>query len=206
MDYILNESQLKFIVEDQRKNFVEDNIVRLFEFTSDLLKNAKEKFGANLGFLITWGASVGGVVVPLDNYIRTNHLNITDDQITLILIGCIANLIINNQELFDKIYNQCKKEGIEKILLNTLSKGSKLKNSFKTFLKSFDFSINSNAAFLSYAFLLPIIGDIQSMAKGDEDVAFLSARIVERIMASGLVTLSAHVLDKLVKKIIGKSQ
>lgn len=202
MDYIINENQLRIILENESKSSLSNDISNLNEFTKNLIDNAKVNFGINLSLLSTWGASVGGLVAPLDEYIRSNNLEITEEQITLVLIGCISTLMIDNKPLFAKIYRKCKNDGIENVLVNTITKGKELKSSFKIFLSSLDFSVKNISAFISYAFLIPIIPDIQSIIQNSEDIDTVTSRIVSRILASGVIMLSADVLDTLIRKIV----
>jgi hypothetical protein len=36
----------------------------------------------NLKLLLTWGASVGGLVMPLDRFIKSGRFELTDEQAT----------------------------------------------------------------------------------------------------------------------------
>jgi hypothetical protein len=57
---------------------------------------------------------------------------------------------------------------------------------------------------ISYSFLIPIITDIQSTISGTSNLKEASIIIAERLVASGVVLLSAEILSKIIKKIITK--
>lgn len=201
---MISESQLKFIIENTNKSSFSEDVKTLYDFTKDILQKSKEKFNIDLTLLVTWGAAVGGLVMPLDNYIRTKELNITDDQMTLILIGCISTLFIDNKRVFQKVYKLCKKEGIENILTSIILEGKKLRDSFIGFLLSLNTSIRNVTSLVRYSFLIPIISDIQNFAASDDDLTTISVRIAERIVAAGVVTISVETLTRIIDKILKK--
>jgi hypothetical protein len=59
---------------------------------------------------------------------------------------------------------------------------------------------------ISYAFLIPIIGDVQNMAGDVTNITESSIMIAERLAASGAVLLSREVLVSLFKKLFKKLQ
>lgn len=204
MDFLITESQLKYILENNNKNELTQNVKSLYDFTKDIVIKSKDKFGIDLTLLMTWGAAVGGLVMPLDNYIRTREFDLTDDQLTLVLIGCISTLFLDNKRMFQKIYKKCKEEGIDGILDQVVNKGSELRKSFIGFLLSLNLSIKNITSLVRYSFLIPIISDIQLMADSSDDIKIISMRIAERIMAAGVITLSIETLSKVIEKILKK--
>jgi hypothetical protein len=84
--------------------------------------------------LLTWGTSVGGLVMPLDNFIKEGKFNLDDSQRMLVIAGIAAILYYENKTLFSKIFKKIKEEGLEEIFNIVLSKGQELKNAFFEFL------------------------------------------------------------------------
>lgn len=204
MNIIISESQLRFLLENNNKSSLSEDIKSLYDFTKDIVNKSKDKFGIDLTLLMTWGAAVGGLVMPLDNYIRTGEFDLTEDQLTLILIGCISTLFLDNKRMFQKVYKKCKEEGIEGVLDQVVNKGSELKKSFIRFLSSLNLSIKNVTSLVRYSFLIPIISDLQSIGGDGDDIKIISLRIAERILAAGVITLSVETLSKLVEKILKK--
>lgn len=204
MNIIISESQLRFLLENNNKSSLSEDIKSLYDFTKDIVNKSKDKFGIDLTLLMTWGAAVGGLVMPLDNYIRTGEFDLTEDQLTLILIGCISTLFLDNKRMFQKVYKKCKEEGVEGILDQVVNKGSELKKSFIRFLSSLNLSIKNVTSLVRYSFLIPIISDLQSIGGDGDDIKIISLRIAERILAAGVITISVETLSKLVEKILKK--
>ena len=102
MEFLINESQLKLILQEQDKSKMGSYLRKLYSFTSDIVSKTKKKFGLNLKLLLTWGASVGGLVLPLNNYIETGNFDLTDDQRALILVGVASILYFENKSLIRK--------------------------------------------------------------------------------------------------------
>lgn len=204
MNIIISESQLRFLLENNNKSSLSEDIKSLYDFTKDIVNKSKDKFGIDLTLLMTWGAAVGGLVMPLDNYIRTGEFDLTEDQLTLILIGCISTLFLDNKRMFQKVYKKCKEEGVEGILDQVVNKGSELKKSFIGFLSSLNLSIKNVTSLVRYSFLIPIISDLQSIGGDGDDIKIISLRIAERILAAGVITISVETLSKLVEKILKK--
>lgn len=204
MNIIISESQLRFLLENNNKSSLSEDIKSLYDFTKDIVNKSKDKFGIDLTLLMTWGAAVGGLVMPLDNYIRTGEFDLTEDQLTLILIGCISTLFLDNKRMFQKVYKKCKEEGIEGVLDQVVNKGSELKKSFIGFLSSLNLSIKNVTSLVRYSFLIPIISDLQSIGGDGDDIKIISLRIAERILAAGVITISVETLSKLIEKILKK--
>ena len=102
MDFLINESQLRLILQEQDQSKMSDYMRELYSFTSNLVTKAKKTYGLNLKLLLTWGASVGGLVMPLDNFIRTGRFEISDEQATLLLIGVACAFFYDNTKVFKK--------------------------------------------------------------------------------------------------------
>ena len=201
MNFLITENQLKLmILEGSRSSFTE-NMKFLNAFTNNLINIVRRKFGLNLKLLATWGTSVGGLVLPLDEFIRTNEFKLDENQAALILIGVSAVVFFDNKRLFDKLYAKIKEEGLEKPFKKVLAKGIELKEAFIGFLSSLNLSITSISELISYSFLIPIIVDIQSVISNTSNLNSASNNITERIIASGLVLVGAEVLKEVVKKI-----
>ncbi|MFN7583806.1 MAG: hypothetical protein ACK5P0_00450 [bacterium] len=204
MDFLITESQFNYLVENKDTDIIEKNISELESFSKKIYSDAKRKFGIDLKLLLTWGTAVGGLVAPLDNFIKTSDLSVTDDQASLILIGIITTLFFDNEELFSKVYTKIKEEGIEKQFMTVLRKGQDLKKSFINFLLSLNISINNISGLIRYSFLIPIISDLQNYVSDVSDVTETAKMISARILASGAVLVSSDILYQLIRRILRK--
>jgi hypothetical protein len=153
---------------------------------------------------MTWGTSVGGMVLPLDQYIRTGEFNLTEDQRYLILSGIAFILFFNNKKAITKIVGKIKEEGIEETFKVVLSKAKDLKSSFKNFLLSINVSMGSFIDVVAYSFLIPIITDIQDVVSRAASPKEAMMIITQRLIASGVVLIGSQALSVTIKKIINR--
>jgi hypothetical protein len=206
MDFLINESQLRVILQEQDQSKMSDYMKELYSFTSNLVNKAKKTYGLNLKLLLTWGASVGGLVMPLDSFIRTGRFELTDEQATLILIGVACTYFYDNVKTLKTILTKIKEEGLEDTFKEVLVKSRNLKNSFSKFLESANVTLGSTLDLVTYSFLIPIIGDIQSAIMEGADLQTTSMTIAKRLVASGVVLIGQIALTDTIKKILKKFQ
>jgi hypothetical protein len=102
--------------------------------------------------------------------------------------------------------SKIKEEGLEEVFDATLLKAYQLKDAFTTFLRSTRVITSQVLEIVSYAFLIPIIGDIQELASSSSDVRQTALIIAERLAASGVVLLSKEILFLMFKKLIKRLQ
>jgi len=204
MDFLINESQLRLILQEQDQSKMSDYMRELYSFTSNLVTKAKKTYGLNLKLLLTWGASVGGLVMPLDNFIRTGRFEISDEQATLLLIGVACAFFYDNTKVFKNILHKIKEEGLEDTFEEILTKGKNLKKSFLSFLKSANVSLSSTLDLVTYSFLIPIITDIQNAITDGGDLQTIAMTITKRLVASGVVIVGQIALTDIIKKILKK--
>jgi hypothetical protein len=204
MDFLINESQLKVILQEQDQSKMSNYMKELYSFTTNLVNKFKKAYGLNLKLLLTWGASVGGLVMPLDNFIRTGRFNLTDEQATLILIGIACSFFYDNSKSLKSVLTKIKEEGLEDTFKEILVKSKNLKESFSKFLKSANVTLNSTMDLMSYSFLIPIVTDIQSLLVDGGDLQTIAMRVTKRLISSGVVIVSQLELTETIKKILKK--
>jgi hypothetical protein len=202
MDFLINESQLRTILMEQDKSKLSGYMKKLHSFTNNIVNRVSKSYGLNLKMLMTWGTSVGGMVMPLDNYLRTGNFDLTDDQRYLVLAGIAFIMFYENKRGLSKILEKIKEDGLEDVFKSGLEKAKDLKESFKSFLSSINVTVGSFLDTVAYSFLIPIILDIQSVASKSTDLKEASMLITERLIASGVVIVSAKVLASVIKKIL----
>ena len=202
MDFLINETQLRKILQEQDESKMTNYMKELYSFTRDVINKVSKKYKINLNMLLTWGASIGGLMMPLDNYIRKNEFQINEFQSLLVILGVSSFLFFENKRVFNKIYQKIKSEGIEGVFDQVLSKGIQLKEAFLDFLMSLNITISSFMDAVSYAFLVPIFDDIHNIANNTKNITEAAKIITERLIASGVVAIASTTLFALVKKIL----
>jgi hypothetical protein len=204
MDFLINESQLRTILQEQDQSKMSDYMKEMYSYTSNLVDKAKSVYGLNLKLLLTWGASVGGFVMPLDNFIKSGRFDLTDTQQTLILVGIACSVFYDNSRALKLIYKKIKEQGLEEVFKEVLTKSKNLKNSFSKFLSSANITISSSLDLVAYSFLIPIITDILEIVQNGANIESMSKTIAKRLIASGVVIVSQTVLSDTIKRIIKK--
>jgi len=202
MEFLINESQLRVILQEQDQSKMTDYMRELYSFTSDIVNKARKTYGLNLKLLLTWGASVGGLVMPLDNFIRSGRFDITDEQAALLLVGVACTYFYDNVNTLKRISSKIKEQGLEDVFKEVLLKGKNLKDSFFRFLKSANVTTRTVLDLITYSFLIPIITDIQSSLNDGDDLQTTAMRISKRLIASGVVVVGQIILTNNIKKIL----
>jgi len=204
MDFLINENQLRLILTESDKSSFRQSLGKMNVFTQNLVNRVKKKFGLNLKLLSTWGTSVGGLVLPLDNFIKTGNFQLDENQTALVLLGVISIIYFDNKNLIKKILPKIKEEKIEKEFEYVLEKGLHLRRAFVQFLLSLDISLRSITELLSYSFLIPIILDIQNLVRGSADLETSVENILERLVISGFVLVAYEGLHEILKKVANR--
>jgi hypothetical protein len=205
MDFLITESQLKTILNEEKSSKIVDSLKYLNSFTKELIIKAKKDWDIDFKFLTTFGTAIGGFVSPLNHFIRTGDFELTDSQITLVLIGIVALYYYNNKSSLMKIIEIIKSEGIEKEFNRVLLKSKELKKSFVKFMTSINKTMSDTFSIMKFAFLIPIISDdIMETLIGSSDIKTATTLIVKRLLAYGAITLSSEVLSKVIDGILKK--
>jgi hypothetical protein len=204
MEFLISESQLRTILMEQDESRMTDYMKQLHSFTNNVVGRVFKRYGINAKMLLTWGTSVGGFLLPLDHFIKTGDFKINDGQRNLILTGIAFTIFFENKKSVSIILKKIKEEGLEDTFKVLLKKSLDLKKAFVNFLSSANIKVGTLLDSISYSFLVPIITDIQSIISRTSNLKEVSIIIAERLVASGVVILSAEMLSKIIKKIITK--
>ena len=205
MDFLITETQLKTILNEEKSSKIVDSLKYLNSFTKELIIKVKKDWDLDFKFLTTFGTAIGGFAAPLNHFIRTGDFELTDSQITLILIGIVALYYYNNKSALMKIIQIIKSEGIEKEFNRVLLKSKELKKSFVKFMTRINKTMSDTFSIMKFAFLIPIISDdIMETLIGSSDVKTATTLIVKRLLAYGAITLSSEVLSNVIEGILKK--
>ena len=169
-----------------------------------MAKASCKKYDLNVKMFLTWGTSVGGLILPLDNFIRNGSFNVTDDQRYLILAGIASILFFNNKKTTKELIKKIDEEGLKNTFNIVLKKSEELEEAFVGFLNGIKISVGTFLDTVAYAFLIPIITDIQHYISNSSDPRETGKIILERLIASGIVVMGAETLSALIAKLIRK--
>jgi hypothetical protein len=204
MEFFISEQQLKVILMEQDRSRMSDSMKKLYNFTDLLVKKVAKIYGLNVKMLLTWGASVAGLIMPLDNYIRSGRFNFSENQITLILVGVAMMLFYNTRKVTSKVIEKIREEKLDGVFQVLLRKATELKVSFVDFMRALNVTLGNFLEVVSYSFLVPIITDIQKIAQKTSSISEAAAMIAQRLIASGVIVVGAQALTSLIKKLLKK--
>jgi hypothetical protein len=204
MDFLITESQLQTILLEQNDSKLTSNMKQLFSFTNNMVNKVIKNYGLNVKMLLTWGTSVGGLVMPLDNLIKNGNFDLSDKERALVLVGIAFTIFLENKRGIVSIVKKIKEEGLTDVFTTVLKRAELLKKSFTKFLNSCNITSGAVLDTVAYSFLIPIITDIYSIATQTTNINEASLLIAERLVASGVVILSKEILSVTLKKIMKK--
>jgi hypothetical protein len=204
MEFLITESQLRTLLTEEERSMLGSYMKRLNTFTKQIVNRTFKSYGINLRMLLTWGTAVGGLVLPLDRFLRDQNFNLTEDQRMLVLAGLAFSLFFETKRPAMKLVSAIKEEGLEEIFKIGLRKGSQLKDAFLNFMGSLGTGSASFIDTIAYSFMIPIITDIQSVLMETQDIDEAAILIAERLIASGVVLMSSQALSETVKKVLEK--
>jgi hypothetical protein len=201
MNYIITENQLRNILSEVKDNRFSNDLKTMNSFTKNIVNKTQKTYGINLRFLLKWGSAIGGMVMPLDNWIRTGKFELNDDQIALILIGVACTFFFENKKILKEVVDKIKQEGLLKHFRKALSKGEELRQSFFNFLISLNLTFTEMVDMISYSFLIPIVNDLVDLSHG-ADMYETAETVAERMVASGTIILTGNIIIEVVNKIL----
>jgi len=202
MEFLITESQLRTLLSEEERSQLGSYMKQLNAFTRQIVSRVAKSYGLNLRMLLTWGTSVGGMVLPLDEFLKTGDFNLTEEQRMLVLSGIAFSLFFESRRSITKLLSTIKDEGLEDVYRKGLKKGKELKTAFIDFVESLSVGTSLFVDTIAYSFLIPIINDIYSVTLNSQDLEEAAILIAERLLSSGIILGSSQILVKLVKSIL----
>ena len=201
---LITENQKRLLLKESLLKDVSEVIKNNYEVASEILKSSKEQMGVNLQFLVTWGASIGGFVGPLTQFVEGNNPELTSTQVTSIMIGVIATFYLDNRETILKIVNRLKEDGLFDVYIKAVSKGKELKRSFVRFIESLNMTLHKVTNMMTYTFIIPLVEKILSMSQSGEITNDDIKQLAMRVASFGLLTVSSITVVTLIKRMVNR--
>jgi len=203
MNIIITESQYKYILLEESSNGIIKTLNGLKSFTSKVLKTSEKQIGFDLGFLITWGSTIGGFIGPISDFVKNESVNINDTDLFLILSGVILTYFSSNKQKLNKVLLAIKDRGLVNIFDKTLSKSENLEKVFLSFIDSLGITTHKISNMIAYAFLIPIIPQLYEISLTNVSESEIN-ELTKRLVSFGGITISGVVVRELIKKIINR--
>lgn len=204
MDIIINSSQKNRLLLESEGEGIPKKLRKAKLFASNVIDDVGKQIGIDLKFLSTWGASIGGIMHPLNQFIQGESVEINNFDISLIIVGSVSLVFFNNIEVFNTIKDKIKEKGLVETLKLAIKKTEELKDVFVRFISGLNMSLHQMTNIISYAFIIPILPAIYEIATNQETSKFTIELIIKRIVASISVTLSGILVKELINKLIRK--
>jgi len=197
------------ITESQERMILNESIGR--EFGSILKRNSdvgklitsqiKEIMGGDKAALLTFGASIGGLMGPVGDFLEGKYPSMNDIEISLLLTGAIATFFYNSPKLVERVKSKIKEQNLESEFDVTLSKTNELKETFFEFMESLNITLFRISNVLGFAFLIPLLPYIHQISEGKLSIMDIN-KIVTIILSYGVITISSSTLKEIMVKLI----
>lgn len=202
MNVIITEEQSKIILVEGMSDILSTIYEKSTDFSANLYKRISKRLKFNLKILLTFGASVGGLMQPLMELLDNKFPTLTEDQKLLILVGVISIVFNEGKSMLKEVLPKIKEEGLEDEFKYSLVKTKRLLTVFKGFLGT----LGNSAAFMtdvmSYIYLIPILGYLTIALQGNSLSPEQIEGLVKTIAATGILHVSTAAIEEIVKRII----
>lgn len=202
MNVVITEEQSRVILVEGMSDILSTIYEKSTDFSANLYKRISKRLKFNLKILLTFGASVGGLMQPLMELLDNKFPTLTEDQKLLILVGVISIVFNEGKSMLKEVLPKIKEEGLEEEFKYSLVKTKRLLTVFKGFLGT----LGNSAAFMtdvmSYIYLIPILGYLTIALQGNSLSPEQIEGLVKTIAATGILHVSTAAIEEIVKRII----
>jgi hypothetical protein len=187
------------ILEGDRRVLPELKEIRAF--TKELQRKSREQFGTNFKFLATWGAAIGGIMMPIQQYLDSGSFQINDTEKILILIGVGSIIFFESEDKIKKLIKLVEEKGLINVFSQVLQKGEMLRDVFLSFMDSLNITLQTLTNVLGYAFLIPVLPMLLDFAQSGYTEKELRELLL-RFAYFTSISISGIALKEVVSKIV----
>lgn len=200
MSHIELKNRKRQLMESTQDNLSQD-LMSLYSDSKKVLKDFDDAWDLNLKLLSTWGASLGGIMLPVKNWIEQKYPELSYEQVILVLMGSIISFFYDNEYFINAIVKKIMKEGLMNEFKQSTIVAQRLISSLNNLLSKMDFYGRDNVDYLSFAFFLPMLEDL----KKEVTMENLDS-ITNKIYNSGVVLTNKLNIKFFLRKLIELSQ
>jgi hypothetical protein len=201
MKYLISESQRKLLFEEVNervKEVQEDGM----EFTKKVVHDVQQNTSLNLKMMLTWGASIGGFMGPIMQFLNGQYPELTQKDASLIAVGIASVIFFQEKPFVKSLIEKIKEQDLEEAFKTGAMKANQLKGALADFLKSLNVITFSVSNMLSYAFLVPIIPMIyDAVSEGVWDMKD-AEMLTKSLVSFGFITISGNFLKRLIDTVV----
>lgn len=201
MDLVIKESQYRKILLETVKKGIEGSS----EENKNIIKNAvasvKKHFGIDLKFILTYSVTIGGLMGPVQQIVQSEIPNISEKNLSLLIVGTIMSYYYNNSDKLNQILRLIRDNGLINEFNLMLEKTSNLKYAFFDFVSSLGVNIGTMSNILAFTFLLNVMSTLLKFAQNDFSEMETEKLIIGMIGYFGTLA-SKEITQEIVKRMI----
>lgn len=205
MKVLISQSTNRVILSESVLDDIKSILKSAKDVSFEVISSTKKQFNMDLKFLLTWGASIGGIMAPLMDYVNGNYPELDTASAYSLVVGACSIVFFNNEKQIRKVLEKIEEKGLNDIFVDVLEKTKELKNTLTDFIESLGVTIGQVGNIVSYAFLIPIIPMLISIhVDNNTDTSMVVSKIIKSLLSSGGVAISANLLKVLLHKIVDR--
>jgi hypothetical protein len=190
----------KTLLKESVSGNLSQELNSMYGESKKILNDFDKIWDLNLKLLTTWGAALGGIMLPMKKWIETKYPELTYEQVILVLMGSIIDLYYDNEYFINNIVKKAKREGLLEELKLSIRVAKKLNESLNELLDSMDYYGEDFVDSLSFAFVLPILDDLKSKVTA-ENVESLARELV----STGVLLTSTSKMKFFLSKLLERA-
>ena len=200
---LINEQQRRVILVESVVNKIDKVLESNYELVKKILNSSSRQTKLDFQFLLTWGATIGGLMGPLNSFINGMDVKLSDDDVCLILTGIILTYYYDHKDKIQKVKNIIKEKGLMDVFNKVKDKTIDLKNAFSNFISSLALTSQKVTNIAAYTFLIPLIPILINVFHKDFSPNDIN-EIVKRLLSFGVLTVSGNAIRELMMKLSKK--
>jgi uncharacterized membrane protein YqgA involved in biofilm formation len=185
-----------FIVENEVRNNLKNELQSIYSQTKDILNDLNEIWNINLKLLTSWGAALGGIMLPVKSWIEKEYPELSYEEVILVLAGAIVGVYYDNETTINNIVRKIKSKNLFEEFKQSFKISKLLSKSLTNLLNDFGIYGNENSDMIGLAFILPLLDDLKSIVNQGN-----IKQIANEIINSGVILTSSSQLKFFLTKL-----
>jgi hypothetical protein len=200
MKVYITDLQRKKLILESASNDIENISNESKKLGESILDEVKKQTNLDLGILLSWSASIGGFMSPLNDIIQGKFPEFSDSDRFLVLSGLLFSVLYQNKKFFNTVKDKLIEKGLYQFFLDLLPKAERIKDNFLSFLSSVGIYIDNISKIIGFTFVIPILPIIYGLVSQGDILSLSVEEIVKRI----LMYLTSVTVGVTVKKFLTK--